>query len=386
MKNTAYITLITFIASLSACDNADMPIQHADSYDYITFSAQTEKIITRTNDYEAYAPTRHPTTMGAFGYYDIANYEALTPTRATSTTLPNPVFDNEVVTYSTANATWSTTSQKRWDDYKSAKTFDFFAYMPQTVGATVTRTATNTYMLSVPFTMPTNEKILFDTKQAPIICALPEHKEGTSAEGDQFTFERIIKMQFDQTLTGFKLLFKIDAKMNAIRHFRLKSVSLKGDIATAGTITRTYKWAGTEWTADNILWTDLQRTSFTDTGINIPYKASTDGNSSTDDNSQTMVVPVDEFKQWGTEFYMIPDTKFQPIITATYDVEFVSEDGSTIVTRKKVTSTITLNKNNFSSLASAKTAMIYPIRILIQPRYLYVLADEDAYMGHLLIE
>lgn len=30
--------------------------------------------------------------------------------------------------------------------------------------------------------------------------------------------------------------------------------------------------------------------------------------------------------------------------------------------------------------------MINPIRILIQPRYLYVLADEDAYTGQLLID
>ena len=30
--------------------------------------------------------------------------------------------------------------------------------------------------------------------------------------------------------------------------------------------------------------------------------------------------------------------------------------------------------------------MIQPIQILIQPRYLYVMADEDAYTGRLLLE
>ena len=57
-----------------------------------------------------------------------------------------------------------------------------------------------------------------------------------------------------------------------------------------------------------------------------------------------------------------------------------------MVTRKNVTSVITLNKDNFGNLTTGKTAMINPIRILIQPRYLYVLADQDAYTGHLLID
>ena len=70
----------------------------------------------------------------------------------------------------------------------------------------------------------------------------------------------------------------------------------------------------------------------------------------------------------------------------TYDVELIAEDGTTMVTRKNVTSVITLNKDNFGNLTTGKTAMISPIRILIQPRYLYVLADQDAYTGHLLID
>lgn len=70
----------------------------------------------------------------------------------------------------------------------------------------------------------------------------------------------------------------------------------------------------------------------------------------------------------------------------TYDVELIAEDGKTMVTRKNATSVITLNKDNFGNLTTGKTAMISPIRILIQPRYLYVLADQDAYTGHLLID
>lgn len=76
------------LAILSACDASDMPIQHADSYDYITFAVQSQKILTRTNPYEAYDPQRHPATMGVFGYQDL-NYSAPSSlTKQPHTTLP----------------------------------------------------------------------------------------------------------------------------------------------------------------------------------------------------------------------------------------------------------------------------------------------------------
>ena len=61
------------------------------------------------------------------------------------------------------------------------------------------------------------------------------------------------------------------------------------------------------------------------------------------------------------------------------------EKGKT-VTRQDVTSTIILGNKYFETLNPAQTAAIYNINILIQPRYLYVLADQDAYTGHLLIQ
>ena len=64
----------------------------------------------------------------------------------------------------------------------------------------------------------------------------------------------------------------------------------------------------------------------------------------------------------------------------------MDENQKEVITRKDVTSNIILNKNNFPSLTTGTTAMINPIRILIQPHYLYVLADQDAYTGHLLIQ
>ena len=399
-KHIAHIGLMMIAGLLAACESNDSPIQHADNYGYITFSVQAEQVGTRTNPYEAYDPTRHPLTMGVFGYHDIASYAALSAasndaqlaktTRASYTPDPNPIFNNEVINYSTSEKAWSSTSRKRWDDYRGAKNFDFFAYMPQNSRSELSRTSTDTYTLSIPFSMPSDKHILFESKQQaiPIICAKPEHKEGTTASGDEFTFERVVKMQFDQTLTAYRLLFRLDSKMNALRQFRIHSVKLSGNIATSGTVSRTYQWANSDWTAGNITWSNLTRQTFDETNfVNIPYANTASGSAKLyDDEAQTLLVTSAGYTQWGESFYCIPDAEFLPTITVNYDVEFVDEDGETIITRKDVTSSIALNRTNFSGLTAGGIAMVNPVRILIQPRYLYVMADEDAYTGHLLVE
>ena len=222
--------------------------------------------------------------------------------------------------------------------------------------------------------------VIFDTKAAPIICALPISKGAIATENE----DRVINLKFDQTLTGYGLSFRLDAKMNAIRHFRIHSVTLSGTLATSCTITRSYTWndASNSWNASDIGWSDVQRAPFVDTPI--PYKGY--GSKAYDDATQTAIVTSEGYTQWGSDFFTIPDADFTPKIKVTYDVEMIAEDGKTVVTRKNVTSVITLNKDNFVNLTTGKTAMINPIRILIQPRYLYVLADQDAYTGHLLID
>lgn len=382
MKRQKYILPLIVLAVLTACDSSDVPIQHPDNYDNITFSAQTQKLITRVNPYEAYDNNRHPATMGVFGYYDIAGYAALT--RATTPALPNPIFGNDITNYDTTTKTWATTATRRWDDYKGATSFDFLAYMPHTAGANVERTDKNTYTLSVPFSMPTAAPFISDTKEAPIICVKPEHKEGTDATGKQFTFERIVNLQFDQTLTAYNLLFMLTSKMNAIRQFRIKSVTISGEIATSGTITRTYSWANNSWTAYAIQWTGITRQASTASPVAITYKSY--GTEAYNDDTQTALITSSGYTQWGPTFYTIPDAKFMPTISVTYDVVFMDEKQQEVITRKDVTSNIILNKNNFPSLTTGTTAMINPIRILIQPHYLYVLADQDAYTGQLLIQ
>ena len=126
MKHFTSIAAMISLAILSACDASDMPIQHADSYDYITFAVQSQKILTRTNPYEAYDPQRHPATMGVFGYQDL-NYSA-------------PIFLNETATYDASTQSWPTETPKRWADYPNASSFNFFAYMPYSAEATLTPT------------------------------------------------------------------------------------------------------------------------------------------------------------------------------------------------------------------------------------------------------
>lgn len=367
MKHLSSIAAIIFLASLSACDSSDMPIQHADSYGYITFSAQSQKILTRTNPYEAYSPERHPATMGVFGYQD--NEAA------------DPIFRNETATYNASTQSWTTTPPKRWADYPNASSFNFFAYMPHTEGATLKRTLNGTGILSFPFSMENaTSPVIFDMKAAPIICALPISKGAITTENE----DRVINLKFDQTLTGYSLSFMLDAKMKAIRHFRIHSVTLSGNLATSCTITRSYTWnnASNSWNASDIGWSDVHRAPFVDTPI--PYKGY--DSEAYDDATQTAIVTSTGYTQWGSDFFTIPDADFTPKIKVTYDVELIAEDGTTVVTRKNATSVITLNKDNFGNLTTGKTAMINPIRILIQPRYLYVLADQDAYTGHLLID
>lgn len=381
--------LIILLAILTACESNDMPIQHADNYAYISFSAKTEKTLTRTNPYEAYDAAKHPATMGVFGYQSSTSHPKLD--------VDNTIYSNESVSYNSTTENWTATNRKRWNEYLGkAISFHFFAYMPKVDGAKVISTS-RTFTLSFPFAMSTSAEetssentssnhtlspVIFDIKKAPIICALPQSREGMDAQKTEYIFERVVNFKFDQTLTGYRLLFKLDTKMGAVRQFRIKRVTLSGNLATKGIVSRSYTWTWDEtekqWTTQGTIgWKDLAYKTFD--SFEIPYK----------DNNEKKSILLDsitDYTQWGPAFYTIPDKNFTPTINVTYDVVFKDEKQQEVITRKGVTSAIELNEKNFESLKQGVTAMIYPIRILIQPRYLYVLADEDAYTGHLLID
>lgn len=397
-------SFIILLAILTACESNDMPIQHADNYAYISFSAKTEKTLTRTNPYEAYDAAKHPATMGVFGYQSSTSHPKLD--------VDNIIYNNEPVSYNSTTENWTATNRKRWNEYLGkATSFHFFAYMPKVDGAKVieekndatsSTSTSRTFTLSFPFAMSTSagdtpSPVIFDIKKAPIICAKPQSKEGMDALKTEYTFDRVVNFQFDQTLTGYRLLFKLDTKMGAVRQFRIKRVTLSGKLATSGTVSRSYTWDVTkkQWTQGAIEWKegDINYTNYTDTApFEIPYKENTDNTSTAFENATKSILldnSIKDYTQWGAAFYTIPDKNFTPTIKVTYDVVFKDEKQQEVITRKDVTSAIELNEKNFESLKNQKqgvTAMIYPIRILIQPRYLYVLADEDAYTGHLLID
>ena len=406
---TPYIILL---AILTACESNDMPIQHADNYAYISFSAKTEKTLTRTNPYEAYDAAKHPATMGVFGYYSSTSHPKLDG--------DNSIYTNESVSYNSTTENWTATSRKRWNDYLGkATSFHFFAYMPKVDGAKVieeksdatsSTSTSRTFTLSFPFAMSTSAEdnssentssnhtpspVIFDIKKAPIICALPQSREGMDAQKTEYTFERVVNFQFDQTLTGYRLLFKLDTKMGAVRQFRIKRVTLSGKLATSGTVSRSYTWDENkkQWTTQGAIgWKEDDITYTTFDSFAIPYKDNKDDTNTTSsafENATKSILldnSIKDYTQWGPAFYTIPDKNFTPTIKVTYDVVFKDEKQQEVITRKDVTSSIVLNEKNFESLKQGVTAMIYPIRILIQPRYLYVLADEDAYTGHLLID
>lgn len=387
MKKKQYITLLTMVLiGLNACESSDLPIQHADSYDYITFAVKTQKTQTRAQEYEGYDASRHPHTLGVFGYYNLPAHD-FTSAEGTN----DAIFNNETVKYDETSGNWKTDPERKWDDYKN-NIFDFFGYMPQNEKASLTKSSTSesTYMLSIPYTIPQlNDKpspILFDLKQAPIICALPDHKEGTTAAGTEKTFERVVKMEFDQTMTGYYLNFQLDTRMNKLRHFRIRGVKIYGNLPTGGTLSRTYTFNGNCWTAENIKWTDLQTKEFDATdGIALAMKQDAE-NPALPTEGETLDIDDQDFYRWGATFYAPSTTQFVPTIAVTYDVTMEDENKTKVTTRENVTSTIILDQQYFSTLKPESTATIYPIRILIQPRFLYVLADQDAWSGFLLID
>lgn len=379
MKKKLYNTLLTMVLiGMNACESSDMPIQHADSYDYITFAVKTQKTQTRAQEYEGYDASRHPHTLGVFGYYNAEGTN-------------HAIFNNETVEYDTQSGNWKTNPERKWDDYNS-NNFDFFGYMPKNEQASLTKSSTSesTYVLSIPYTIPQingkDSPILFDLKQAPIICALPEHKEGTTAAGTEKTFERVVEMKFDQTMTGYYLNFQLDTRMNKLRHFRIKGVKIYGTLPTGGTLSRSYTFKENSWTAEAIKWTDLQTKEFdATTGIALA-KDKDAGNPASPAANDTLNLNDTKFRRWGATFYAPSTTQFIPTIAVTYDVTMEDEKGKEVITRKNVTSTIILDKQYFDTLNPESTATIYPINILIQPRFLYVLADQDAWSGFLLVD
>ena len=335
---------IPLIAALTvSCQNEeDLPVQHPDDYDLITFQAMTAKEQTRAvSGYETYDNGKHPGTMGVFGYFDLHNTKA-------GNLSNNNIMENTSIEYDAAGNKWkysNPSDEKHWADYVQYNSFDFLAYMPYETKDNVTiarqeQVTYSTFTLSFKVVKGADCQlpIVRQSTQAPLICNAPVH-ENSAELGTQVHF------LFDQTLTGFTLNFQIDAGMAAIRYFRIKSVNIYGDnLANGGTVSRSYTWntGGGTWTSGDILWSDITRENITkESSVSIDYyKAEADP--CYDESS--LIVKADKYRQWGKPFYAIPDALFNPTIAVTYDVEYKDEsDNNVVVTRENITSTIVLS-------------------------------------------
>lgn len=351
-KAFKYIIMSIPVLAFTACQSEDDMESPSNDKGMIMFSVDAEQVTSRAADgYEDYTTTNRPDNMGVWGY-DSQNAE---------------IFTNQKVTYSDSKWTYSPT--KYWAEYASSTSFDFFAYMPQTTGASITNSG-DSYTISFPVTIADG----VTTNETALICHTPYHTEISG---------QTIPFQMDQTLTGFRVEFKLGDKMDEIRDFTITGVKIMGDknvFASRGTVSRTYTYSN-GWTAGDITWSNTTTHPSSDPEVIV--------------DGSNLVLNKTEFKAWENNFYAIPVTGFTPTIQVTYDVTLngTTDDSGNYtagtVTRTDVVSTIKLCKKNFSEYDESKAGSIgkiTPIQIKIVPSYLYVLADEDLESGYIVIK
>lgn len=357
----AFFVLTTVLISCSGELDYSDPVNKSD---VITFSVggittpSTTDASSRADDHthSAWDPVKHANTLGVFGYGD-----------------GDTIFNNQKVVYNTDSIKWEYSPAKYWPEYSDKTSFDFFGYMVENADlpSALLKPSGNTYTLSFPASIA--NPILTSPDNTPLICCVPSRSSFGSISIPPFVM--------DQTLTGYSLWFQLGKKMDNVRDFIIKSVKVYGNnLPVSGTISRTYTLADGNWTAGDVTWTGVTTSNVpTTSAVSIPTSAeSIKVNTHTD-----WVKWGDPEKVTDGAFFAIPSDDFTPTIEVTYDVVANDDnngDESTI-TRKDVTSTIILNKDNFSELTKGTTGKIHPIKIKIVPKYLYVLSDDDHTTG-----
>ena len=343
-KLTYLLLLPLIIPAVSSCSSdEDFTPSQSDEAKMVTFTMNyAEKAVTRTapDGYEAFDSSKHPGSMGVYET-DVA------------------MFNNQEVDYTSGG--WAYSPVKYWRDYLTQSTFDFFAYMPYDANATLTKDAAGTsYTISLPFTI--DQCFLTDSKKCPLLCVLPNHQKTTGS---------VINFDMDQVLGGYTVSFQLDSKMDKIRDFVIKDVKVYGTLAKSGTVSRTYTWADGAWTAGNVTWSNLQTTTVSQANAISIFAT----------ENQTLTINGSEtgYQQWNGTFYGIPDTSHPFRLQVTYDVTVDEDgdgDGSNAVTRTGIVNTIEISSTNFKNFKQG-IDNIGNLQILIQPTYLYVLADDD---------
>ena len=342
--------LLPFMVACSG-DDLEQYAQRADNANEIGFLPKTENVTRATYSLD----NPHPATMGVFGYFDL---DENTITKGNYT-----IFKNKQVNYQEqGDWSWTYSPVRYWPEFSSANDFDFFGYMPYVSGATLTYYDKG-YTLS--FNAALSVENIKEGTNLPLICNQPHHKD---APGE------IVNFDMDQTTTGFQLKFKLGEKMSKVREFEITKVKISGDIPYKGNISRTYTYKDKAWTQGDIVWSNVKSQSMT---LNI------------ENQSGSLSLKDDVFHEWGSPFYAIPVAEFVPTISVTYDVKVADTEKGTI-TRKNVTNTIVFNEDNFANLKNKELksgwGKLCPLEIAIVPDHLYILADDDQYIGTLAIE
>ena len=333
-------------------DDLEQYAQRSDNANEIGFMTRTENV---TRGYSMENP--HPATMGVLGYHDLSELHMKDNEFI--------IFTNKKVSYE--DDAWIYSPIKFWPEYASFNNFDFFGYMPYSSNATLTYYDLGyTLSFNTTLSVPT----IKEGKDLPLICDMPHHKD---APGE------IVKFAMDQTTTGFQLKFKLGTKMSNVREFEITKVEVLGQIPNKGKVSRTYICDDDgNWVLDpqllekkhDIKWSDV-------TTQNMALQIANEGGS--------LTLSDDEFHEWGNPFFVIPVESFAPTIRVTYNVK-VADNGT--VTRENVMKTIVFNKDNFANLKKQglMPGKINSLEIAIVPDHLYILADDDQYIGYLVME
>lgn len=363
-NGTLYMVLCTLFVACSG-DDLEQYAQRADNANEIVFLPKTENVTRATYSLD----NEHPATMGVFGYFDLDGNHV---TQGDYT-----IFKNKKVDYQKQGEwSWTYSPVRYWPEFSSATDFDFFGYMPY-ISANPNNTAepgaTLTYYdkgYTLSFYATLTARNMLDGTNLPLICSQPHHKD---APGE------IVNFDMDQTTTGFQLKFKLGTKMSNVRDFEITKVIVSGDIPTAGKVSRTYICDDDgNWILDPVLlekkhdikWSDVTPTP------NTAFQIANEGGN--------LTLSDDKFHEWGKPFYAIPVESFTPTIKVTYNVRVADSENKTI-TREGVTKSIVFNEENFANLKKnkLKPGKLNSLEIAIVPDHLYILADDDQYIGYL---
>lgn len=363
------------VAMLSACSEDLQPVMPDNYYDAVQFAVgevRTGETASRAETHTiAYNPSTHPDKLGVVACYEGENQQLVT----------QKVTTKDYVAVDAGGGKWS--SDLFWPTVSDKPSIDFVGYMANEPlpEATVTKTATGyKFELAVSLAHPVlvqnvDESDAAKSKsvdKAPLVCCKPIHTTG---------FISPVTFEMDRVLTGYSVWFQLGDRMDNLRDFIVKEVSVYGKAPAGAKATVEY---GATTHSKTITWSNYDTATSFGTAAS-PLKLVWKENS----QDKTLVVS-NSLEKWGDAtpssgaFFAIPSLSFNPTIRVKYDV--VLNDANGVVTRQGVVSTIVLNTTNFPSLAQGKPGEINPIKIKIVPSYLYVLADKDQASGYIVLQ